>query len=250
MSASRPLPACIHTSPSFLAPRPVVELSSSAGHPHSHPSPPGDASDCPQAPIVHARTTASPDPANGPHLTSRAIDNTRPHGLRHGLPNLARPPWLNHFHATETTLVCPRPFVSCIPRQRVQYSPAVRHSTRIRFHGGGKKETGSTRQSGSPCWGPTMKAAPLAIALHDIEHQSGVLQLTIRGPTLLIDRRGRTAALAMADGPPCPPLPGPAIAAGTTRGTRGRAKSGTGQEDGTVDKRAEDSASAKSAESP
>lgn len=95
-----------------------------------------------------------------------------------------------------------------------------------------------------------MKAAPLAIALHDIEHQSGVLQLTIRGPTLLIDRHGRTAALAMADGPPCPPLPGPAIAAGTTKGTRGRAKSGTGQEDGTVDKRVEDSASAKSAESP
>lgn len=95
-----------------------------------------------------------------------------------------------------------------------------------------------------------MKAAPLAIALHDTEHQSGVLQLTIRGLTLLIDRHGRTVALAMADDPPCLPLPGPVIAAGTMKETRGRAKSGTGQEVGTDDKRAEDSASAKSAESP
>lgn len=95
-----------------------------------------------------------------------------------------------------------------------------------------------------------MKAAPLAIALHDTEHQNGVLQPTTRGPTLLIDRHGRTAALVMADGPPCPPLQGPAIAAGTMKGTRGRAKSGTGQEVGMDDKRAEDSASAKSAASP
>ena len=95
-----------------------------------------------------------------------------------------------------------------------------------------------------------MKAAPLAIALHDIEHQNGVLQLTTRGTTLLIDRHGRTVALVMADGPPCPPLPGRVIAAGTMKGTRGRAKSGTGQEAGTDDKRAEASASAKSAASP
>lgn len=95
-----------------------------------------------------------------------------------------------------------------------------------------------------------MKAAPLAIALHDTEHQSGVLQLTIRGPTLLIDRHGRTVALAMAEGPPCPPLPGPVTAAGTMKGTRGRAKSGTGQEAGMDDRPAEDSASAKSVASP
>lgn len=95
-----------------------------------------------------------------------------------------------------------------------------------------------------------MKAAPLAIALHDIEHQSGVLQLTIRGPILLIDRRGRTVALAMADGPPSPPLPGPVIAVGMMKAIRGRAKSGTGQGVGTDDRRAEGSAFAKSAESP
>lgn len=95
-----------------------------------------------------------------------------------------------------------------------------------------------------------MKAAPLAIALHDIEHRSGVLPPTIRGPTPLTDRHGRTVALAMAGGPPCPPLPGPEIAAGTMKGTRGRAKSGTGQEVGTDDKQAEDSASARSAASP
>jgi len=214
------------------------------------PSPPSDASDSPQAPITHARRTASPGPANGPHLTSRAVDDTTPHALRHGLPNLARPPWLDDVHATETPLACSRPIVTCIPRQRARYSPVVRHPTRLRFHGGGKKETGSTRQSGSPCWGPTMKAAPLAIALHDIEHQSGVLQLTIRGPTPLIDRHGRTVALAMAGGPPCPPLPAPAIAAGTMKATHDRARSGTGQEAGTDDRRAEDNASAKSAASP
>lgn len=95
-----------------------------------------------------------------------------------------------------------------------------------------------------------MKAAPLAIALHDTEHQSGVLQLTIRGPTPLIDRHGRTVAPAMAGGPPCPPLLAPAIAAGTMKETHGRAKSGTGREAVTDDKRAGDSVSAKSAASP
>lgn len=95
-----------------------------------------------------------------------------------------------------------------------------------------------------------MKAAPLAIALHDTEHQSGVLQLTTRGPTPLIDLHGRMAALAMAGGPHCPPLLAPAIAAGTMKETHGRAKSGTGQEAVTDDRRAEVSVSAKSAASP
>lgn len=95
-----------------------------------------------------------------------------------------------------------------------------------------------------------MKAAPLAIALPDIEHRSGVLRLTTRGPIPLIDRHGRMGALAMADGPPSPPLPGPVTAAGMMKGTRGRAKNGTDQEAEMDGKQVEGSASARSAASP